>query len=201
MRKVDLTELMDNCYAAKAELERRANMNGRDVQIFLHWTACPYGRYFDSYHVNIDHDGTIMLMADLDEVLSHTYMRNTGSIGLTLCCCYNATTNDPGDYPPTQAQIETMAQCIAVLSEALEIPIDKKHVLTHGEIADCEDGSPIYFDGKYGPKTTVEKWDLEVLWDENGESPRFNPWDESTRGGTVLRGKANYYKYKFYGHY
>ena len=151
MREVNLTELMDNCYVSKWNLEQAAARQGRDVQIFLHWTACPYGRYYSSYHVNIDYDGTIVLMADLDEVLSHT--------------------------------------------------IDKQHVLTHGEIADCEDGSPVYWDGKYGPKTTVDRWDLEVLWDENGESPRYNPWDEEHRGGTILRGKANWYKYQFYGHY
>ena len=200
MREVDLTELMDNCYASKYNLEQAAASKGRDVQIFLHWTACPYSRFFNSYHVNIDYDGAMFLMADLDETLSHTYQRNTGSIGLTLCCCYGATTRDPGDYPPTQAQIETMSKCIAVLSEALEIPIDKQHVLTHGEIADCEDGSPIYWDSTYGPKTDCLRWDLEVLWDENGESPVFDPWNESTRGGTILRGKAIWYRQQFYGH-
>lgn len=201
MREVDLTELMDNAYASKWNLQQKAYANGRDVQIFLHWTACPYGRYYGSYHVNIDYDGSIILTADLDETLSHTYMRNSGSIGLTLCCCYGATTDDPGDQPPTQEQIETMAKCIAVLSEALDIPIDKQHVLTHGEIADCEDGSPEYFDGLYGPKNGATRWDLEVLWDKNDESPVFNPYDEEHRGGTILRGKGNYYKYKFYGHY
>jgi hypothetical protein len=41
----------------------------------------------------------------------------------------------------------------------------------------------------------------EVLQDVTDESPVFNPYDEEHRGGTILRGKGLYYKYKFYGHY
>ena len=200
MREVDLTELMDAAYAAKWKLQQKAAANGRDVKIYLHWTACPYGRYYAGYHVNIDDDGTIIMTTDdLSDTLSHTYMRNSGSIGLTMCCCYEASPYDKGDQPPTQKQIEVMAKCIAVLSEALDIPIDKQHVLTHGEVADCEDGSPVYYDGLYGPKNGATRWDLEVLWTD--ESPVFDPYDEEHRGGTILRGKANFYKYKFYGHY
>lgn len=39
----------------------------------------------------------------------------------------------------------------------------------------------------------------KVLWTD--ESPVYNPYDEEHRGGTILRGKGLYYKYKFYGHY
>ena len=45
----------------------------------------------------------------------------------------------------------------------------------------------------YGPRTTCERWDLEYLGTE--ESPVFAPWaQDGTRGGGVLRGKAQYYR-------
>lgn len=60
-----------------------------------------------------------------------------------------------------------------------------------GEAADNEDGLNVH--GDYGPRENCERWDLEYLG--TSESPSFNPWaTDGTRGGDVLRGKANWYE-------
>ena len=64
-----------------------------------------------------------------------------------------------------------------------------RHVLTHGEAADNEDG--MYPHAPYGPKANCERWDLEYLGTE--ESPSFAPWAQGKRGGDILRGKAIWY--------
>jgi hypothetical protein len=127
----------------------------------------------------------------LDEVLAHTWKRNSGSVGITLACCVGATSSDLGDEPPTNAQIEAMAQAIVAVADGLWLTIDINHVMTHGEAADNEDGIEPH--EEYGPKTTVERWDLEYLGTD--ESPAFEPWaTDGSRGGDVLRGKAQWYR-------
>lgn len=59
----------------------------RIAQIYLHWTAGRYGQVYDDYHLNIDADGTIYCTcSSLTEQKSHTWKRNSGSIGIALCC-------------------------------------------------------------------------------------------------------------------
>ena len=88
-----------------------------------------------------------------------------------------------------------MAYTVAVLCYVLDIQIDKMHVMTHGEAADNEDGRCPH--EPYGPRTTCERWDLEYLGTE--ESPSFNPWaDDGSRGGDVIRGKANWYMNEYF---
>ena len=99
------------------------------------------------------------------------------------------------DEPPTEAQIEAMAQTIAVLADALDLTIDMERVMTHGEAADNADG---YYgaygsDEEYGPFSTVERWDLQYLGTK--ESPKYiKSFDDPATGGNVLRGKANWYR-------
>lgn len=192
MRKVTLAEVSQMASAARESIWAQAQAVGREPKIYLHWTAGHYGQmYTDEYHLSIDQDGSIYNEHDLDEVLSHTWKRNTGAVGITLACAAGATTRDLGDEPPTQAQIETMAQVIWLVADALWLSINKEHVATHGEAADNETGD--YCHEEYGPKSTVERWDLEFLGTE--DSPEYNPWaEDGTRGGDVLRGKALWYK-------
>jgi hypothetical protein len=118
-------------------------------------------------------------------------MRNSGSIGVTLCCAYNADTNDLGPERPTEAQIECMSQVIAAIADGLWLTISKEYVLTHGEAADNEDG--LWCHDQYGPKTTCERWDLEYLGIP--KSPKCRPFTtDGSRGGDVLRGNANFYR-------
>lgn len=155
---------------------------GEIDKIYLHWSAGHYGQFFEDYHISIDHDGSIYVSTDdLTEKKSHTYRRNTRSIGVTLPCCAFATSNDLGDEPPTELQIEVMAQVVAILAKSLDLTIDLIHVMTHGEAGDNMDG--IYAHDPYGMNTSSERWDLSIL--KNG--------DEWGTGGNILRGKANFY--------
>lgn len=192
MRQVTLEELKDMADNCRESIWAQAQTYGREPKIYLHWTAGHYGQYYlNDYHIAIDYDGSIYVEHDLDEVLAHTYHRNSGAVGITLACCVGATSDDLGSEPPTAAQIEVMAQVIATVADGLWLTIDKDHVMTHGEAADNEDG--IYPHDPYGPKSTCERWDLEYLG--TGESPSFNPYaTDGSRGGDVLRGKANWYR-------
>lgn len=191
MRKVTLAELNQLALQAKNNLWNQAQSVGRDVKLYLHWSAGHYGQFFSDYHINIDQDGSIYVSTDdLATVKSHTYKRNTGAIGIALACCYNATTNDLGSEPPTSLQIEAMAQVIAILSKTLDLTIDIYRVMTHAEAANNLDGlNPNYeyngyHDGKYGPGYSCERWDLWLL--KTGDVP--------DSGGNTIRGKANWYQ-------
>lgn len=192
MRQVTVEEIREMAADCRESIWEQARAYGREPKIYLHWTAGHYGQYYlNDYHIAIDADGSIYVDHDLDEVLAHTYHRNSGAVGITLACCVGATSDNLGNEPPTNAQIEAMAQVIVAVADGLWLTIDKNHVLTHGEAADNEDG--IYPHDPYGPKSTCERWDLEYLG--MGESTLFNPYaTDGSRGGDVLRGKANWYR-------
>ena len=183
----DLKGMVEN---AREAIWEQAKSQGRNPKVYLHWSAGRYDSVFDDYHINITGAGKIFVTTnDLSEIKSHTWRRNTGSIGISLCCAYNATSNDLGEYAPTDIQIETIAKVIDIVATGLWLTINKEHVLTHGEAADNEDG--IWCHEPYGPKNGCERWDLEFL--ETAESPKYDPWDEEHRGGSILRGKAIWY--------
>ena len=188
--QVTLEELKGMVENARETIWEQAKSQGRTPKVYLHWSAGRYDSVFDDYHINITGAGKIFVTTNnLSEIKSHTWRRNTGSIGISLCCAYNATTNDLGEYAPTDIQIETIAKVIDVVATGLWLTINKEHVLTHGEAADNEDG--IWCHDPYGPKNGCERWDLEFL--ETSESPKYDPWDEEHRGGSILRGKALWY--------
>lgn len=200
-RYVTLDELEIMAEDARCELWEIAKGCGREPKIYLHWTAGRYatngeGGIFGDYHINIDGDGGIYVTTnDLTDIKNHTWRRNTGAIGIALCCCYNATTSDldAGGYAPTAKQIEVMAQVIDRVANALWLTIDIAHVMTHGEAADNADGA--FMHEPYGPLSTVERWDLQFLG--TPESPRYlRSYDDPATGGNVLRGKANWYMHQ-----
>ena len=199
MTEVTIDELRQMASDCRESIWERAKSMGREPKIYLHWTAGRYSQFWDDYHVQIDEDGKLYIPPDVtldDDSLPATYHRNTGSVAITLLCCLGATSEDLGEMPPTEAQIESMAQAIVAIADGLWLTIDKDHVLTHGECADNEDG--IYPHENYGPKSTCERWDLEYL--QTDESPKFNPWaEDGSRGGDVLRGKAQWYRNKWSG--
>nr|DAR57254.1 MAG TPA: N-acetylmuramoyl-L-alanine amidase [Caudoviricetes sp.] len=151
--------------------------------VYLHVTAGDYDTTFSDYHFNVTGDGDIILTRDITERPNHaTYMRNTGSIAITLCCCKDAIAYanggcNLGDYPPTDAQMNSLAQMIAILSDEFEFPITKDYVMTHGEAADI-DGYGLY------SGDSDCRWDLQFL-SNDGE------YDE---GGRIIRGNAIFYQ-------
>ncbi len=190
MRLITLEELRQEALKAKTDLWSAAQGLNRDVKLYLHWSAGHYGQFFDDYHINIDSDGSVyMSSGTLATVKAHTYKRNSGSVGISLACAYNATTSNLGSEPPTALQIEAMAQVIAVLCRRLDLTVDLCRVMTHAEAANNLDGlNPGYADngypdGRYGPGYSCERWDL---WFFKGAA--------QGEGGNVLRGKAIWYQ-------
>lgn len=155
------------------DIKRMASeANGQIKAIYLHWSAGHYGQFFEDYHLNIDKDGNIYASTDdLTERKQHTYMHNTGAVGVSMACCAFATTDDLGSEPPTLEQIESMAQIVATITKYADVPME--NVKTHAEVAE-EDG--------YGYSTTCERWDLLFLNN-----------DDRTNGGDIIRGKAQFY--------
>ena len=166
---------------------------GRIKGLYLHWTGDHYGRAYDDYHINIDKDGTLyQTCSKLTELKQHTYLRNTGTLGIALCCGHGAVCHDSGRVnlgvvPPTSKQIDTLAQVIALLTHALGLPLAYATVNTHAEIA-CMDG--------YGPGSGDKdtRWDLWYLPDEL-DGKRL------CLGGVLLRHKSLWYRDHFFYRY
>ena len=198
MRQVTLQELGKVAANSRADLWAAAKSAGLNHPlIILHWSAGHYGQFFDDYHVQIDEDGEIYLSTnDLSEVLAHTWHLNRGTVGVSLCCAVGATSEDLGDEPPTEAQVETMAQVIAVLCSNLWLTCDRADiVMTHGEAGDNSD---LYDDEDlYGPESdALERWDLQYLG--TAESPDYiADHSDPTTGGNVLRRKAAGYRHQW----
>lgn len=182
-----LEEIRQAVSTAKDDIWRQAVNLGRDPKIYLHWTAGSYDRDYADYHFSIHADGSVVQTHDFSMAISATYMRNSGSVAVAIDACADAVAYagggcNLGNYPPTSAQIECLAQLTAVIAEALDIPIDIQHVMTHAEAADNADG--LYPCDPYGPSTTCERWDLAVLSED----------DEWMSGGDTIRGKAIWYQ-------
>ena len=101
-----------------------------------------------------------------------------------MACAYDAvaysrTNVDLGSAPPTKHQVESMAQVVCALSNALDIDMTVDNVMTHAEVADIDNY------GIDGPDPDL-RWDLLLLPD----------YDDVLRpGGNVIRGKAIWYHY------
>jgi hypothetical protein len=159
---------------------------GTIKRLILHWTAGRYDQIFDDYHLCIDNAGLLYMPTNLTDFKSHTYKRNTGSLGIALCCGIGASALmklgavNFGPMPPTVMQIECMAHVVAILTQQLSIELNEKNVFTHCEAA-MEDG--------YGPGSEDPdiRWDLWYL-------PDFPSRDGLFLGGEVLRRKAKWYQ-------
>ena len=170
--------------SCKQLYELALKAKGEIKAIYLHWTAGRYGQYFDDYHINVDHDGKVYLTCEeLTELKAHTWKHNTGSIGVTICCCYEATYDkesgdiDYGPYPPTDKQIDSLIKVVKVLCEALELSCTVAHVRTHYEQAIID---------RYGPGQDSDcRWDLMFLKDKN-----FPTRNHLRLGGELIRSRA-----------
>ena len=198
MRRVSPAELESLAMYYREAIADAAEAQGHETKLYLHWSAGHYGQFWSDYHVQIDKDGEIYVIAngELDDVLAATWRRNSGSVSICILGCLDADTNNLGAESPTDAQIEGMAKAIAALCNGLWLTIDKQRVMTHGEAAANEDGirpHPAYalwYDEIHDGDT---RWDLEYLG--TMESPKYFPSaSDGGRGGDVLRGKANWYR-------
>lgn len=167
--KQELQYFKDDIYSQAAE-------KGTTPKVYIHWTGGRYKQDFGDYHSCVHGDGTIVKTLDFDVRPSATWRRNSGSIAIALDCCYNATPDNLGDYPPTDAQIEAVSMLVAAVCKTLDMEINDENVMTHAEVADI-DGYGIH---SGDPDL---RWDLLFLQDG----------DAWWSGGDIIRGKAIYY--------
>lgn len=157
------------------------------VRTYIHWTGGDHNQVSGAYHFCITGNGDIVLTRDLRQTPAATYMRNTGSIAISMCAASDAVCygdhSDLGPNPPTGMQIETCAALMAAIADIFDIPIDITHFMTHAEAADNKDGwEPCE---AYGPENGCDRWDLYVTKETD------TPGD----GGNILRSKAIWYQY------
>ncbi len=117
-------------------------------RVITHWTV---GRYTASdferehYHFLIEGDGKVVRgeRSILDNVkttdgvyAAHTLNANQGSIGVCACCMFGTAERPfkPGSFPLKEAQYLVMAQVVAELCRAYDIPVTPQTVLGHGEV-------------------------------------------------------------------
>ncbi len=132
-------------------------------RIVMHWTAGQYemsGSDYDKYHEVVEGDGTRRLCKRRPEAnnnvndgdyAAHVRAKNTGSIGLAMCCMQGAKERPfkKGKYPMTETQLGVFIDMVAEYAETYDIPIDRRHVLSHEEV-DVTLGVP------------QDKWD--IMW-------------------------------------
>lgn len=92
--------------------------------IVLHWTAGSYSNTYDNYHFCITWDGEkahAIQTRSLRERGAHTWKRNTGRIGISIC-------GGIKEYPIRVAQVEVMAKLIAELCILFDLDLNGKHI-------------------------------------------------------------------------
>jgi len=113
--------------------------------VTLHWSAGNYTYCSPDYHYSITFDkklgkAKVVQMCDSDDdILAHTWRRNTDNIGVTICSGLNMTEKTDGDCPPRLEQIELAATLVANLMSKHDIPIED--VYDHAHFAQL-DGYP-----------------------------------------------------------
>lgn len=135
-------------------------------KIYLHWTATGYQwTQPNHYHTIITGDGIVHRLHDYNiDLSSHTYKRNSNSIGLA-CACMGG--SDPWNMPPTRQQLEAMCREVARVIKVWgwkEADISVVNILTHAEAASNRDGWRAH--ENYGPTAwggDGTRWDLMCL--------------------------------------
>ena len=94
MTKVSLSDIKAMAQRVYWSLWSQAREYGRDVKIYLHWTAGHYGQFWDDYHIQIDKDGSMYVpnwgLNSMIFYMAHG-VENTGSIAVTMLGCANMT--------------------------------------------------------------------------------------------------------------
>jgi hypothetical protein len=132
----------------EAEAEARASQAAKGLpfihpsgltRVHCHWTAGWHkANSADkrAYHRLIEGDGTVLRMADPWLPRSHTLNANGGAAGVSMCCMAGAVERPFlwGSAPMTVKQLHAMAEEVARLCIAYDIPVSRWSVLTHAEV-------------------------------------------------------------------
>jgi len=137
------------------------------IGIVFHWSAGRYDQVFNDYHYNITYNPKtkqakiVKTCESDDELKAHTWHKNTGRIGIALACCYNATSENLGNYPPVEAQIEMACALAGQLIKKYNLPPEE--IKSHAEWATLDGYGP----GSDDPET---RWDLWIPNWKNGKN-------------------------------
>lgn len=109
------------------------------TRVHVHWTAGGHkanATDLGAYHRLIEGDGTVLRPVDPWVPRSHTRMANGGAVGVAMCCMASAQERPFawGKAPMTAAQLDAMAEEVARLCIAHDIPVTRWSVLTHAEV-------------------------------------------------------------------
>lgn len=144
--------------------------------IVAHWSAGGHkGSDSDKehYHIIIEGDGNLVrgdhtiddnVSTGDKDYAAHCLGFNTKSIGISAASMLGANQSpfNAGSHPMTQVQWERMAEVAADLARFYNIPVDREHVLGHGEVEEVHN------------KPQKQKWDPMVL-----------PWNTSLKPAQV----------------
>jgi hypothetical protein len=187
---------------------------GGITRIYLHWSVGHYAEDFPDYNVSVAFNAghfTLDITGNPQDNVagfnnnpehSHTFMRNTGAVGIATDDMYDGNEHDFGPEPLTLQTLEYL--CAAAAAVATRYGVDangqssgspyggEPTILTHAEAANLV-GSPVQYSA-YGPKPLgdVERWDLST----------FQPTPEgvdvsvttATQCGNAMRQRAHAYK-------
>lgn len=117
-------------------------------RIIMHWTAGTHKANATDkahYHILIQGDGTLVrgdasISLNSGKTLpgyaAHTLNCNTDSIGVSLCCMGGAVESpfNPGKWPMTKEQFDTLIKVVNELRIAYKIPVTRKTILSHAEV-------------------------------------------------------------------
>jgi len=169
-------------------------------RIILHWTAGSYKASsidLAHYHILVENDGKLVRgshsiddnVSTADNVYAaHTYMLNTGSIGISVCCMAGAAESpfNGGSSPMLKMQWDTMTQVVAELCQFYNIPVTPQTVLGHGEV---ESKLGIDQAGKWDPM--VQPWDLSLSKQQVGDQFRSLVKSKMTGGSSLVETPAS----------
>jgi hypothetical protein len=159
--------------------------SGLIARCYLHWTVGPLGMCFADYNAEALYTGSDWALKITHDPrdnapglngnaeASHTYMRNTGAVGIAITGMDGA---DPNDFGPDGVTVTGLTHlCAAGAAFAKKYGIDtlglssgspyggEPNILTHAEAANrC--GNPFQYSA-YGPAPIgdVERWDLSIF--------------------------------------
>ena len=98
------------------ENQQRGEFFGDVIGICLHWNAGWYHQAYDGYHLNValtskdSKNPVVVQTLGLGEKGQHLYARNTGMVGISICCMAKP------DVVPSIGQLDTTSILVAEIS-------------------------------------------------------------------------------------
>jgi N-acetylmuramoyl-L-alanine amidase CwlA len=91
---------------------------GKTTTLTLHWTAGGYTQTFDDYHFCVKGDGAVVQTLSISKKGAHTWKRNSGNIGVSMCCMADG-------CPVTDKQREATARLVAELCGMFGLDVER----------------------------------------------------------------------------